>query len=242
MKLRYALLLPVLSASLLLAGCGKGKSDQGDKGEDDPALTGALGDQIMVDPDLAGQNRGNAAISGGGPANGELPPEQKTPEAIAAARSEAARLSGGVIQSAPAPVASAAATGGVTAAETALSVPASLGENCPDKVEYAMSWVSRLPATFPVYPRGHVQEAAGTDKDGCRLRVVNYVTPVAVKDVIDFYYTRARSAGYDAEYALSSGETRDHVLGGSKDVAAYVVYVRTLANGLTEVDLVANGG
>ena len=218
-------LLQLLPLVLALAACGGAKQAQQGALDEDPALTGALGDQIMVDPDLAGQNRGNAALGGGGPANGELPVQSRSPEAIAVAKAEAVKLLGGAIQPAPAPRARATA--------------ATVTTNCPDKVQYGASWAARLPAAIPIYPRGAVQEAAGTDKDGCRLRVVNFITPVGIKDVIDFYYSRSRSAGYSAEYRLEGG---DHVLDGTKGAATYVIYARKLAGGLTEVDLVASGG
>ena len=83
-----------------------------------------------------------------------------------------------------------------------------------------------------------MQEAAGTDADGCMLAVVNFVTPVDAKDVIDFYFTRVRAAGYDAKHSLDG---KDHVLGGSKGSAAYLIYARKLDNGVTEVDLIASG-
>ena len=235
-RLTQFLLLP-----LALAACGGAKQAQQGALDEDPALTGALGDQIMVDPDLAGQNRGNAALGGGGPANGELPVQSRTPEAIAAAKADAARLLGGTVPSAPAPQASASAShadGALTAAALGGTLPGS-GTNCPGNAEYTANWAARLPAALPIYPRGHLQEAAGTDKGGCRLRVVNFITPVGIKGVIDFYYGSSRSAGYAARYRL---EGDDHVLGGTKGTAAYVIYARQLTNGLTEVDLVTSGG
>lgn len=240
MSARVATVL-ILSCSLLLAGCGKDAGKEAESDASDPALTGALADQIMVDPDLANQNRGGAAIAGGGPATAEIPPIQKTPEAIAAAKAEAARLAGGTIASAPAPVTGGDGDAPLTAEEAAQSVPGggNGGARCADKVEYSANWATRLPAAFPVYPRAHVQEAAGTDKDGCHLRVVNFVTPVSVQDVIDFYYTRARAAGFEAEHRL---EGKDHVIGGSSGNAAYVIYARTGPGGVTDVDLVAQGG
>lgn len=225
MSIRSTKVMQLLPLALALAACGGAKQAVQGALDEDPALTGALGDQIMVDPDLAGQNRGSAALGGGGPANGELPVQSRSPEAIAVARADAARLLGGAIQSAPAPRAHATA--------------AAVTTNCPDKVQYGASWAATLPAALPIYPRGAVQEAAGTDKDGCRLRVVNFITPVGIKDVIDFYYSRSRSAGYSAEYRLEGG---DHVLDGTKGTAAYVIYARKLADGLTEVDLVVSGG
>ena len=77
-----------------------------------------------------------------------------------------------------------------------------------------------MPAAFPVYPRGAVQEAAGTDKDGCKLRVVNYVTPVGIDDVVSFYFTRARMAGFDAAHRKDG---QDNVLSGTKGKGARTV-------------------
>lgn len=230
--------LPLIAAGLVLSACGGADKPEAAK-ESDPALTGALAEQIMVDPDLAAGSRRDAAVTG--PASGDLPPEQRSPEAIAAARAEAARLAGGTIQPVPAP---ANAAGGGAPAEDAATVvaramPGGAGASCADKAEYAMAWAGKLPAALPVYPRGHVQEAAGTDAPGCRLRVVNFLTPVPVDDVLGYYYTRSRSAGYVAAHRTEGG---DHVLTGDRAGAAFVLYVRKLENGLTEVDLVANGG
>ena len=238
-RLRLPLVLPALAAALALSGCGGEEKPGADPDASDPALTEALGDQIMVDPDLAQQNGGNAAVAANGPASTELPPAERSPEAIAKARAEAAKMAGGAIQSAPAPVATEpAAPGAVTPIQLA-ALSKSGASNCADKAEYSASWAARLPDAMAIYPRGHVVEAAGTDADGCRLRVVNYVTPVAPKDVIDFYYTRLSTAGFDARQTI---EGKDAVLAGKKDAAAFVIYTRKLDSGLTEVDLVANGG
>lgn len=239
MKMPARFLLTGLASVALLAGCGddakKAASDEGD-----PALTGALGDDIMVDPELTGQNRAGEGLSAGSN-RVELPPEQRSPEAIAKAKADAASLAGGTIQSAP------AAQGGsdvpslveqaATAAQVAEAAKASK-QDCAEMAEYSMTWVNSLPAALAVYPRAAVQEAAGTDAAGCRLRVVSFATPVSPDDVINFYYTRARKAGYDAKHRMDGN---DHVLGGGKDGSAYIIYARTLDNGLTEVDLIAGG-
>jgi hypothetical protein len=234
MAIRYhSYLVPALA--LALAACGGGEKDK-QAADSDPALTGALGDQIMVDPDLAGQNKGGSALAGGGPASVEIPAEQRSPEAIAAAKADAAKLVGGTMRKAPA----AASGGDAQHGPISLAdVAGNAGADCSGKVEYSAAWAAKMPSAFPIYPRGHVSEAAGTDKDGCRLRVVNFVTPVSADDVIDFYFTRAGAAGFDAEHRTEGG---DRVLGGSKDRSAYVVYVRKTADGMTEVDLVTNGG
>ena len=233
--IRYA--FASLASLALLAGCGGRDSPDGEGAETDPALSGALEDQIMVDPELAGQN---GAAADAGTASIELPPEQRSPEAIAAARKEASALVGGALQSAPQPVAGGSAPlveKAATAAQIAASSKAA-ATDCAARVAYSANWVKSLPEALSVYPRGAVQEAAGTDSAECALRVVSFVTPVAPGDVLDFYYTRLRKAGYSASHRT---EGSDSVLGGGKGQQAYVVYARKLANGLTEVDLVSSG-
>lgn len=234
-------LIPLIVLITLLAGCDPRKPAAPAE-DQDPAVAGALADEIMVDPDLARQNSHNAALTGGGPASAAIPPEDTSAEAIAAARAEAVKLAGGPLQHVPRAQSGSAAPAGQTAALTA-SVAlgrngAGAGQDCAAKVEYTMGWAARLPAPFPVYPRGHVQEAAGTDAAGCRLRVVNFLTPVPLGEVADFYWTRARTAGFAATHRLDGG---DHVIDGARGAAAYVVYLRQ-RGALTEVDLVTNGG
>ncbi|HTM95458.1 MAG TPA: hypothetical protein VL100_06555 [Croceibacterium sp.] len=238
--LRLSLALAAAPA-LLLAGCGQ-PDRQKPTQEGDPALTGALGDEIMVDPDLAGENQANSAIAAGS-RSAALPPLEMTPEAIAAARSAAVKLLGGAAALKQAPEAKNVEGGlpkdaTLSAAARAAASPGGSG-NCADKAEYTMAWADRLPAAFPVYPRGAVQEAAGTDAAGCALRVVNFQTGVPLDEVIDFYFSSARKAGYSAQRVRDGG---DDILGGIKGAASYVVYARRLPSGATDVDLVINGG
>jgi hypothetical protein len=70
------------------------------------------------------------------------------------------------------------------------------------------------------------------------LRAVSFVTPVPLAEVMDFYFTRALSAGFSARRVLQGG---DDVLAGSRDKVSFVVYARRLPSGTTEVDLVTRG-
>lgn len=225
-----------LAGTLLLAGCGA-KDKKPAAEESDPAMSGALSDQIMVDPEMAGQ-QGAAVAVNNSPIT--LPPQDRSPEAIALAKGKAAEMLGGSLLAAPKPAqggASSLAEGAATAAQVAQASKLA-HTDCTSKVQYSNTWAAKLPAELPVYPRGAVQEAAGTDNDGCALRVVNFLTPVTPEDVISFYYTSASKGGYGAEYKLDG---KDHALGGSKGGKAYVVYARKLDSGITEVDLVTSG-
>lgn len=231
-----------LVSVIALTGCGKepdAKPKPADEG--DAALSGALADQIMVDPDLAGQNQAGGAIAVG-TGSGALPPDDNSEASIEAAKSEALAMVGGTGKMKDAPKARIVPgnqpPGAELSAASRAAATSRSGANCASKVSYTMVWADRLPEPFPVYPRGNVQEAAGTDADGCALRVVNYTTPVPLNDVMDFYYTRAQAAGYKADRAQQGG---DDMLGGSKGSSSYVVYTRKLATGRTEVDLVTSG-
>jgi hypothetical protein len=123
-------------------------------------------------------------------------------------------------------------------ASRAAAAPGGQNGNCADSAEYTMQWAAKLPASFPVYPQGSVQEAAGTDQGSCALRVVNYLTAVPLDEVIDFYFTRATGAGFTAQRIKEDG---DDVLGGVKGKASYIVYARAIPSGGTSVDLVTHG-
>ncbi|MBV1918885.1 MAG: hypothetical protein KUG65_12610 [Sphingomonadaceae bacterium] len=237
MKFSARLLLTGIASVALLAGCDQADEKGVPAEEQDPAMTGALDDQIMVDPQLSGQT--GAAVAAGG-ASVELPPEQRSPEVIAAAKQDAAKNAGGTIESAPQP-----GTGGSASLVEAAVSAARVGQasraastDCAGKAEYSMTWATKLPDALSVYPRGAVQEAAGIDADGCALNVVNFVTPVAAKDVLDYYYTRVRQAGYGAAHKMDGD---DHVLGGKNGTRAFVVYVRKLDKELSEVEIITTG-
>ena len=220
----------------LLASCGDKTEDEAAGDGMDPAGEQALNDELMSDPDLANRNEGNAALSGTG--NGSIPDIDKSPRAVEAARTRAAEMVGGRDQLVSAPAAKALGTNAkpskamIAAARTAVAPG---GENCGDKVEYTTSWAAKLPAAFPVYPRGNTQEAAGTDEGQCALRIVSFFTPVPLDEVLAFYHTRAKGAGYSVEHTTSAG---DNILSGTKGKGAYVVYGRRLPQGVTSIDLV----
>lgn len=233
---------PTLSVALfplmMLAACGGGADDAGADGEMDPATQAALNDEIMVDPDLANQNEANAGLTAA--SNISLPAEATTPQAIQSAKEEAMALVGGSVNLKPAPAAKAITgdvpeTAVLTAATRAAISPG--GTDCSSAVEYSAAWAARLPSAFPVYPRGSTQEAAGTDKGECSLRVVNFLTPVGLDDVVSFYHSRAVNDGYISEHLKKDG---DNIVSGTKGASSFVIYARKQANGLTDVDLITS--
>lgn len=237
--MKFISILSVALVPLMMLGaCGSDGEDAATEGEMDPAAKAALNDQIMVDPDLANQNEASAALSGSG--NSSLPAELTTPKAVRLAKEEAMALVGGSVNLKPAPTAKTVTgdvpeTAVLTAATRAAVLPG--GTDCSSAVEYSAAWAARLPKTFPVYPRGSTQEAAGTDKGQCSLRIVNYLTPVALDDVVSFYHSRAVNGGYTSEHLKKDG---DNIVSGTKGASSFVVYARKQANGLTDVDLITS--
>ncbi len=232
--------LPItLTLALTLAACGA-ENEADPKAERDGAVAAALADPIMADPDLASQNRGNTALSGGGPAMAEIPPDKRSPEEADRARSAAQELLGGRIEPAPAAA--------LTVPESKLARAATMegvaqaltlgGAGCPAKLGYGFIWAARLPAGLPIYPRGHARVAAGADDAACHLRVVRFASPVGVADLVNFYHASAVKAGLAPQRRREGG---DEVVAGAKGRASYAVYIRTGKDGLSEVDLAVSG-
>jgi len=216
--------------ALPLAGCDKKKDDLNAL---DAQLTNnavdALANQIVVDPRLAGRSDAAAKL-----------PALKGEAATALAAS--VKLAGGTLLAAPAP-----AQGQAKESEAALAAVAAEqkkpGGNalCREQLIHGAQWASRLSEPFAVYPGAQLMEAAGAEKDGCTLRAATFVTPVPWQSVMDFYYTQARRAGFDAEHRVMGG---DHVLGGSRkdDGSAFLLLFTQAPGGKTSVDLLADNG
>ena len=227
-------------ALLALAACKPADQAADPNAERDPAAAAALNDPIMVDPDLVTQNRGNSALSGGGPAQGDLPGFDGSPEAATIARTAALSQLGSSLSAAPAP----ASTRSASRLDGALTMPALAAaagiapSACADQLSFTMGWAARLPAGLPIYPRGHAIMAAGSDTAGCKVRAVRFVTPVTVSDAADFYYASARAAKFPVQHRR---EGSDDVVAGAPSGAAYAVYIRQREDGLTEIDLFTAG-
>lgn len=250
-----AWLAPVSTAALLALGaCGSSDGNERALSKidadltskaGDPAVEGALEEQILIDPQLADSANGNAVRAPGAPANGAVP----TNTAYEGAMATAADLNGLKLISAGKPrVVSEeelctdcqADKNGMTLGAKAEKQKAQRG-TCDANLSYGMDWANRMPATFPVYPKGRVMEAAGVEGGACSIRVVSFSSANSMQQIVDYYFTRARGAGFTAEYILRDGE---HALGGvrAKDDGAYYITFRLRKDGGTDVDIVANGG
>lgn len=201
----------------------------------DPALAAALGDEIMVDPQLTQRSNANAI----------RPPNRPDLGAVAsvdiAARPDAAPPPG----LSPAPAAKGdcaecrAREGALTLGALAERQRGRGASACAARIAYSAGWANRLPPAAALYPDARVVEAAGVDEPGCSLRVVTFRSSAPLQRLADWYYTRGRRAGYSAEHR-ADGAT--HVVGGTRGEAAYLAYLRPRGDGGTDVDVIANGG
>lgn len=204
----------------------------------DPALTGALQDPIMVDPQLGRQANGDAIRPPGQPYSGGVPSD------AVAANGEKIDTAG--LLKTPAPVSGkecpqcVAARESVTLAGIAARQKNARTRGCAGSLKYSASWAQRLPADLPLYPQARVTEAAGA-QGNCALRVVSFSAAQPMQTLLDWYYTRAVRAGYSAEHQLDGAQ---HILGGTRgrDDGAYVLFLTPRKDGGTDVDLVANNG
>ncbi len=248
--------LPMLISVMLalpLAACGERTTDDAAVAEldnkltgkgSDPAMNGALNDRILVDPDLTGSANANAVKQANRPLSGAIPANRGYDND---ASIEA--LNGAKLMRAPKPAVvgkedctdcgvNRGATLGALAAEQGVT---SGKGTCDAKLQYGAGWANRMPAEFPVYPRGHVKEAAGVDGGICDIRVATFTSSAKMQDIVDYYYTRAKHSGFSAEYQIRAGE---HVLGGTRDNdgGAYFITFAAYPGGGTSVDIVANNG
>ena len=136
-----------MAGLLALGACGRGGDDNNIAAIDnallangaDPALTSALEDQILVDPNLVPQAHPNTVRPPETPVQAQYPPGSAY-EGAAEARQ----------------------------ASTATGAGAD-GGDCAGGFRYGAQWANRLPAGFPLYPGGRITEAAGNGAGNCRV-------------------------------------------------------------------------
>jgi len=198
--------------ALCLAACGGKHKSDGDK--TDSTAGQALEDQITVDPNLTDHAKRSAAASG-------------------------KQLH------APAPT-TGNARGAITLGDLAKDQAAGRkskksAPECDKRFQANPVWASKLPEAFALYPDAQVTESAGNNAAPCRMRLISFSSKQSLKTLIDFYYTQAIHAGFNAEHQLIDGE---HILAGAreKDDSAYYLVFNAGKNGGTDVDMIVNHG
>ena len=247
----------LLAMPLALSACGSEKSNEDAVAKldeklvgksSDPAMNTALDDRILVDPNLTDSANLTTVSEAAQPLNGVRPADTGYQGSVASAKD----LAGTKIIHAPKPKIVAAEDCKACGKQRAVTLGGLAKDQdiqrggrggkgtCDAKLQYGARWATRMPTEFPVYPKGRVKEAGGVDGGICDIRVVSFVTSSKMRDVVDYYYSRAKHSGYSAEYLIRAGE---HTLGGVRknDGGAYVVTFNKTAAG-TAVDIVANNG
>jgi hypothetical protein len=211
-----------LAGLLSLAACGGGEENNlADMDNSligngaDPALTSALEDQILVDPNLVQQTHPNSARPPETPVQAQYPADGAGGSAAGGSSAQASAATG-------------SGAGAGPATPSACGVP----------FVYGNEWANRLPAEFPAYPGGRVTEAAGSDRGDCRMRVVTFTTSDPYNRVLEHYRSLADRAGFSAEQQARGG---DQVLGGTRGEAAYYLIVTPTQAG-SDVALIVNNG
>lgn len=215
-------------ALIALAACGR---DGGEVSKPiDPAVSVALAGPLLTEPDLSAMNGAGRALTGNGVASALIPANLETPEGSDAARAEAKRLVGAAVQPAPSATSDLKAVAGQTALQ---SLRLAFGRsNCENGVGWSAVWATRLPEPAVIYPRGHVEEALGSDAPGCKLRAVTFRTALPASEVLDFYWTRFSRAGFRLDHR-ADGDA--HAVHAGKGGSTMVVFVKPGHDELTEV-------
>ncbi len=232
--------------ALLLASCGD-KDEAPDLARleakvagnaTDPALREAIEAPIATDPDLRRESNRDALKPADQPLDGALPARLPARDV----KAQTLKLTGGKLLPTPAATRTITSTGDAITL-SGIAAQQGLSTACRDpRLDYDFRWAQRLPASLPLYPGAALKEAAGADDPQCTIRAATFATGASTKDVLDFYYTMARRAGFTIEHVeLNGGEALDGTRGGkAKSYAGFYLMLRPGSDGGTEADLVVS--
>lgn len=197
----------------LLSGCDGSPSARSNSNDIDPAITSALADPLMADPQLDGRSN-----------KGALRPADQPYQAMVPAGM-------------PDPLRSDAAPTVLARARPVLD--RNFGR-CDFGVRYSYGWAARLSSDLALPPEARVAEAAGSDATGCRLRLIAYSTPTGPEAAADVYRRIAKAGGYTLSERTLGPAT---VISAAReaDGAAFVASI-TAPDGGSAVDLASNRG
>ena len=205
-----------LALVLLLAACGMSAPRAVEGNAIDPAVAAALADPLMTDPDLSVQANIDTLRPSDQPFQAPIPLGVPT-----GARPDTAPTLGARVK----------------AVSVADRTEAFAG--CDLLVNYGQRWADRLPTDLALPDGAQVTEAAGSDTEGCRLRVVSFVLGDSPDAALSRYRDLARRAGYATGEARETGAT---VLSARRpDGAAFVATIGPGEAG-SAIDLMANRG
>ena len=232
--------LLAIVCTLVLAACGGAVEPDSKVDELDPAVARSLDAMLMTDPDLAGLNEANAALTAS--RDHSLPALVDSPDAVRDAQDLAIALVGGRDRLIELPEAEALdGEPGESPLVLLDDVVSDMvkPEACLNGVRLSANWAAKLPASLPVYPRGSVTEALGRDGSDCALRAVRFVSPVPSDEIMRLYVTLARKEGFTSTYESNGDVSR---LTGRKVGSVMIVEIRPSLLAGREVDLIQAAG
>lgn len=198
---------------ILLSGCSGSPSARSKGNAVDPAITSALADPLMTDPQLDSRSNRGVLRPADQPYQAMVPPGEPDPLRGDAAPTVLARAR---------PL---------------------LGKNfnaCDFGIRYSYGWAARLSPDLTLPSEARVAEAAGSDATGCGLRLVAYSTPTGPEAAADVYRRVAKAGGYTLSERKLGPATVVSALRAT-DGAAFVASV-TAPDGGSAVDLASNRG
>jgi hypothetical protein len=197
----------------LLCGCGGSPSARSNSNDIDPAITSALADPLMADPQLDGRSNKGALRPADQPYQAMVPPGEPDP-----LRGEAAPT---------------------VFARARPLLDKNFG-GCDFGVRYSYGWAARLSSDLTLPSEARVTEAAGSDATGCGLRLIAYSTPIGPEAAADVYRRIAKAGAFTLSERKLGPAT---VISATRDAdgAAFVASV-TAPDGGSAVDLASNRG
>ena len=204
--------LPLLLIALL-SGCGSSPSGKANPNDVDPAVTAALADPLMADPQLDRRSNDGALRPADEPYRAMVPPGSPDP------------LRGRALPT-------------VLARTRAITGNGFAG--CSFDVRTSYGWAARLSPDLTLPAEAQVAEAAGSDTATCRLRLVAYSAPLASDAILDTYRRAAKAGGYAAS-ERQQGPATVLTATRARDGAAFLASVTPAGSG-SSVDLADNRG
>ncbi len=209
-------LLPIITTALL-AGCGSTSTNSANTSNVDPAVTAALADPLMADPQLDRRANRDALRPADEPYQALVPPDSASPLRGDAPPTILARAK--------------LAIGGDRSGAFV---------DCNLDVRYSYGWADRLAPDLALPAEAQTVEAAGSDTGKCQFRVVIYSASLAPDALLDTYRRAAKTGGYAQSEAAQGAATTLTAI-RKRDGAAFITTVGA-GDGGTMVDLVSNRG
>lgn len=197
-----------------LAGCTRPDVTAAERAAVDPAITMALANPIMTDPELLGPAHGDATRPPDRPYQALLPPGSPDPLRGDLAPTIVARI-----------IPLLSGTGFAT---------------CDRALRYSYGCAAKLPTALELPADGRVAEAVGSEGADCRLRLIAYDVGAAPASVLETYRRQAASAGYRVVERMQGPATLLRAQGAG--AAAFVVAVFPAKGGGSSVDFATNRG